>query len=64
MYVHRNVKRSFRVLQLSITLTSPCYEHPGRPHFVLEKWVFQGYTLFFLFWLKDIDCGYLIDPPH
>ena len=24
----------------------------------------QGYTLFFLFLLKNIDCGYSLEPPH
>ena len=24
----------------------------------------QGYTLFFLFLLKNIDCGYALDPPR
>ena len=23
----------------------------------------QGYTLFFLFLLKNIDCGYSLEPP-
>ena len=25
---------------------------------------FTGYTLFFLFMLKNIDCGYSLEPPH
>ena len=25
---------------------------------------FTGYTLFFLFLLKNIDCGYLLEPPR
>ena len=24
----------------------------------------QGYTLFFLFLLKNIDCGYSLEPPR
>ena len=24
----------------------------------------QGYTLFFLFLLKNIDCGYWLEPPR
>ena len=23
-----------------------------------------GYTLFFLFWFKNIGCGYSLEPPH
>ena len=29
-----------------------------------EKRVLLGYTLFFLLWLKNIDCGYSLEPPH
>ena len=31
---------------------------PLKPH-----WGLQGYTLFFLFLLKNVDCGYLLQPP-
>ena len=34
------------------------------PHFYLLKWGLQGYTLFFLFLLKNIDCGYSLEPPR
>ena len=29
-----------------------------------ENMGLQGYTLFFLFLLKNIDCGSLLEPPH
>ena len=32
--------------------------------FMLENWGLQGYTLFFLFLLKNIDCGYSLEPPR
>ena len=31
-----------------------------KPHF----YIVLGYTLFFLFLLKNIDCGYLLEPPR
>ena len=30
----------------------------------LWHWGLQGYTLFFLFLLKNIDCGYSLEPPR
>ena len=35
-----------------------------KPHFYIAKLGLQGYTLFFLFLLKNIDCGYLLEPPR
>ena len=37
---------------------------PLNPTFVQWNWGLQGYTLFFLFLLKNIDCGYSLEPPH
>ena len=37
---------------------------PLQPHFYIVKWGLQGYTLFFLFLLKNIDCGYSLEPPQ
>ena len=34
------------------------------PHFYIVKLGFTGYTLFFLFLLKNIDCGYSLVPPR
>ena len=36
---------------------------PLKPHFIV-KLGFTGYTLFFLFLLKIIDCGYSLEPPR
>ena len=33
-----------------------------KPHFYIENWDLQG-CIFFLFWLKNIDCGYSLEPP-
>ena len=34
---------------------------PLKPHFYVVK---LGYTLFLLFLLKNMDCGYSLEPPH
>ena len=45
----------------SIKKTCLCNLDPLKPHFNIVK---QGYTLFFLFLLKNIDSGYSIEPPR
>ena len=37
---------------------------PLNPTFIQQNWGLQGYTLFILFLLKNIDCGYSLEPPH
>ena len=38
---------------------------PLKPHFYIVKLGFTGvYIIFFLFLLKNIDCGYMLEPPH
>ena len=37
---------------------------PLKPHFYIVALGFTGYTLFFLFLLKNIDCGYLLELPQ
>ena len=37
---------------------------PLNPAFILLNWGLQGYTLFFLFLLINIDCGYSLEPPR
>ena len=37
---------------------------PLSPTFITYYWGLQGYTLFFLFLLKNIDCGYSLEPPR
>ena len=34
---------------------------PLKPHVYIVK---LGYTLFFLFLLKNMDCGYVLEPPR
>ena len=38
---------------------------PLKPHFYMVKLGFTGvYIIFLLFLLKNIDCGYLLEPPR
>ena len=38
---------------------------PHKSHFYIVKMGFTGvYIIFFLFLLKNIDCGYSLEPPH
>ena len=46
---------------LYITKTYLYNIDPLKPHFYVVK---LGYTLFFLFLLKNIDCGYSLEPPR
>ena len=52
-----------RGIENIITKTCLCNFDPLKPHFYVEKWGLQGYTLFFLFLLKTY-CGYPLEPPH
>ena len=48
----------------SITKTRLYNFDPLKPHFYIVKLGFTGvYTLFLLFLLKNIDCGYSLEPP-
>ena len=38
---------------------------PLKPHFYIVILGFKGvYNIFFLFLLKNIDCGYSLEPPR
>ena len=47
-----------------ITKTCLYIFYPLKPHFFIVKLGFIGYTLFFTFLLKNIDCGYSLEPPR
>ena len=50
---------------ISITKTCLYNIDPLKPHFYIVKLGFTGvYILFFLFLLKNIDCGYSLEPPR
>ena len=47
-----------------IRKTCPCDEYPLKPPFYIVKLGYAGVYLFFLFLLKNIDCGYSLEPPR
>ena len=50
--------------KLCITKTCPYNFDPHKPHFYIVKLGFTGvYISFFLFLLKNIDCGYSLELP-
>ena len=51
-------------MQIIITKTCLYNFDPRKPHFYIEKLGLQGYTLFFLFLLNNIDRGYSLEPPR
>ena len=59
-----NEKTESTLCGFSITWTSPCNGHPGKPAlYVGKKKGLQGHTLFFLFcW--NTDYGFLLEPHH
>ena len=52
------------LIEKTITKTYLYNFDPLKPHFYITKLGLQGYTLFFLFLLKNIDCGYSLEPPR
>ena len=53
-----------RVIWFNITKTCLYSFDPLKPHFYIVKLGLQGYILFFLFLLKNIGCGYSLEPPR
>ena len=52
------------VIPKVITKTCLYNFDPLKPHFYILYWGLQGYTLIILFLLKNIDCGYSLEPPR
>ena len=48
----------------SILKTCLCNIDPLKPHVYIVKLVFTGVYIFFLFVLKNIYCGYSLEPPR
>ena len=52
------------MLQLIITKTRLYNFDPLKPHFYTVKLGFTGVYNIFLISAQNIDCGYLLEPPH
>ena len=44
-----------------IRKTRPCNEYPVKPHFYIAKLGYAGVYIDFLFLVRNIDCGYLLE---
>ena len=51
-------------LYIFITKTYLYNFDPLKRHFYIVNWGLKGYTFFFLFWIRNIDCEYLLEPPR
>ena len=50
----------------AVIITKTCLYNfdPLKPHFYIVKLGFTGVYIIFLFLLKNIDCGYSLEPPR
>ena len=66
LYAHRMWAVLLTTAYVIYLITKTCLYKvdPIKPHFYIVKLGFTGDTLFFLFLLKNIDCGYSLEPPH
>ena len=65
-YITQSINDTKRKNKQTMTITKTCLYNsdPLKPHFYIVKLGLEGYTLFFLFLLKNIDCGYSLEPPR
>ena len=64
LHNHLNISISI-LLQSPFTTKTSLYDtDPLKPHFYIVKLGLWGYTLFFLFLLKNTDYGYSLEPPR
>ena len=52
------------VITLNITKTCLYNFDPFKPHFYIVKLGFTGVYIIFLISVKNIECGYSLEPPH
>ena len=58
------VSMNFCFRWIVITKTCLCNFDPLKPHFYIVKLVFTGVCIIFSYFIKNIDCGYSLEPPH
>ena len=61
--MHRNKQEIRNVVSIVNIITKTCLYNfdPLKSHFYIVK---LGYTFIFLYQLKNIDCGYSLEPPR
>ena len=66
-WISHTVKGTDTLAEGAIIITKTCLHNfdPLKPHIYLVKLGFTVvYIIFFLFLLKNIDCGYSLELPH
>ena len=65
-YFKASYHTSFRYTTFLNYIPKTCLYNsdPINPHFYIVNWGLHGYTLFFLFLIKNIDSGYSLEPPR
>ena len=53
-----------KIIKVFITKTRLYNFDPLKPHFYIVKLGFTGVYIIFLCLLKNIDCGYSLEPPR
>ena len=63
---HKPANVSVKSVVVANIITKTCLYNfdPFKPHIYIVKLGLLGYTLFFLFLLKNIDCGHSLEPPR
>ena len=56
--------RDTPIFSFPITKTHLYNFDPLKPHFYIVKLGFIGVYIIFLISAQNIDCGYLLEPPH
>ena len=70
MYLIIKIKTKYKFFDIQpkkmalITRTCLYNVDPLEPHFYIVKLGFTGVYIIFLFLLKNIDCGYSLEPPR
>ena len=62
--LRRKSRLKFSTFSPYITRTCLYNVDPLEPHFYIVKLGFTGVYIIFLFLLKNIDCGYSLEPPR
>ena len=65
-FLAQSVARLTGDLGVTSSITRTCLYNvdPHEPHFYIVKLGFTGVYIIFLFLLKNIDCGYSLEPPR
>ena len=64
LWICESAKSNVSLCNHAITKSYLYSFDPLKPHFYIVKLGLQGYALFFLYMLENINCGYSLEPPR